>query len=66
MRSVVVTDDVYASRQEFNCSGKAHGYFTLLGDKAPPTARDRDGVARALSQRCYHQAQTAVGKILSG
>ncbi len=29
------------------------GYFTLIGAKAPPAARDTSEVARALNQRCY-------------
>ncbi len=28
------------------------GYFTLIGDKAPPAARDSSEVARALNGRC--------------
>ncbi len=28
-------------------------YFTLIGDKTPPAARDSSEVARALNQRCY-------------
>ncbi len=37
LTSVVV---VLAQRQEFKCSRRAPGYFTLIGDKAPPAARD--------------------------
>ncbi len=33
--------------QELKCSRKAHGYFTLIGDKAPLAARDSSDVARA-------------------
>ncbi len=28
-------------------------YFTLIGDKAPPAARDSSEVARSLKQSCY-------------
>ncbi len=38
---------VKAYRQELKCSRLASGYFTLIGDKAPPTARDSSEVARA-------------------
>ncbi len=33
-------------RQELNCSRRAPGYFTLIGEKAPPAARDSSEVAR--------------------
>ncbi len=35
------------------CSRRAPGYFTLIGDRAPPAARDRSEVARAQKQRWY-------------
>ncbi len=35
------------------CSRRAPGYLTLIGDKAPPAARDSSEVGRALKQRCY-------------
>ncbi len=43
-RTVVV---VKAKQQELNCPRRAPGYFTLIGDKAPPAARDSSVVARA-------------------
>ncbi len=46
MSVVVVVVVVYAQRQELKCSRRAPGYFTLIGDKAPPAARDRSKVAR--------------------
>ncbi len=44
---------VQAQIQEVKCSRRAPGYFTLIGDKAPPAARDSSEVARAQKQRCY-------------
>ncbi len=35
------------------CSKRASRYLTLVGDKAPPAARNGNEVARALNQRCY-------------
>ncbi len=35
------------------CTRRVPGYFTLLGDKAPPAACDSSEVARAENQRCY-------------
>ncbi len=35
------------------CSRRATGYFTLIGDKAPPAARDSSEAARAPNQRYY-------------
>ncbi len=35
------------------CSRKVPGYSTLIGDKAPPGARDRSKLARAQNVRCY-------------
>ncbi len=32
---------------------KSACYFTLIGDKAPPGARNSSEVARAWKQRCY-------------
>ncbi len=37
---------VWAQRQELKCSRRAPGYFSLIGDKAPPAARDSSEVAR--------------------
>ncbi len=34
-------------------SRRAPGYFTLIGDNAPPAARDSSEVARAFGRRCY-------------
>ncbi len=34
-------------RHELECSKRAPGNFTLIGDKAPPTARDSSEVARS-------------------
>ncbi len=31
---------VKAYRQAHKCSRRAHGYFTVKGDKAPPVVRD--------------------------
>ncbi len=39
-----------------NCSRRAPGYFTLIGDKAPHAARDSSEVARSLNRRCYPHA----------
>ncbi len=50
---------VKAQRQGLKCSSKALGYFTLIGDKAPPAARASSEVARALNQRCYPTPETA-------
>ncbi len=36
-----------AYHQELNCSRRVAGFFTLIGDKAPPNLRDRSEVARA-------------------
>ncbi len=36
-----------------NCSRRAPVYFTLVGDKASPAARNSSEVARALNWRCY-------------
>ncbi len=36
-----------------NCSRRAPGCLTLIGDKAPPVARDISEVARALNQ-CFY------------
>ncbi len=49
----VVFVDVKEWRQELNCSRRAPGYFSLIGEKASPTARDISEVARALNRRCY-------------
>ncbi len=38
---------VLAEREELNCSRRASGYFTLIGEKAPPAARDSSEVVRA-------------------
>ncbi len=38
---------VNALRQELNCSRVAPGYFTLIGDKVPPSPRDINEVACA-------------------
>ncbi len=38
---------VEVKRRELNCSGRAPGYFTPIGDKVPPAARDNSEVARA-------------------
>ncbi len=44
---VVVIVVVKTQRQELKCSRLALGYFTLIGDKAPPAARDSSEVARS-------------------
>ncbi len=44
---VAVVVVVQAQRQELKCSRLAPGYFTLIGDKAPPAARDSSEVARS-------------------
>ncbi len=44
---VTFTVVVKAERRELNCSRRAPGYFTLIGDKAPPAARGSSEVARA-------------------
>ncbi len=36
-------------------SRRAPGYFTLIGDRAPPAARGSGEVARAQNRRCYPQ-----------
>ncbi len=38
---------VAAKPQELKCSRRAPGYFTLIGDKTPPAARDSSAVVRA-------------------
>ncbi len=45
--TAVVIVVVLAWPQELNYSGKAPGYFTRIGDKTPPAARDSSEVARA-------------------
>ncbi len=35
---------VQAQRQELNCSRRVPGCFTLIGDRAPPAARDSSEV----------------------
>ncbi len=45
--AAVVVVVVQAQRQELKCSGLAPGYFNLIGDKAPPAARDSSEVARS-------------------
>ncbi len=37
-----------------HCSRREPGFFTLIGDKAPSTARDGSEVARALNRRDLH------------
>ncbi len=50
---VVVLVVVKAQRQELKCSRRAPGYFTVIGNKVPPAARDSSEVARSQKQRCY-------------
>ncbi len=38
---------LFRQRQKLKCSRWAPGYFTLIGDKAPPAARNSSEVARA-------------------
>ncbi len=40
-------------RREFNGLRRAPGYFTLIGDKAPPAAHDSSEVAHAYNLRCH-------------
>ncbi len=42
---------VQAQRHELNCSRRALGYFTLIGDRTLPTARDSSKVARTWNLR---------------
>ncbi len=39
-----------------NCTRSPPGCFTLIGDKAPPTARDYIDIARTLNRRCHPHA----------
>ncbi len=41
------------NRIQLDCSRRAPGYFTLIGDKAPPVARDSSEVAGALNRSRY-------------
>ncbi len=43
----VVAVAVWAQRRELKCSRRTPGYFTPIGDKAPPAARDSSEVARS-------------------
>ncbi len=53
---MIVIVVVKVKRQERNCSAKAPGYFTLIGDKAPPATRDSSEVVHVLNQHCYPPA----------
>ncbi len=44
----VVAVAVQAQRRELKCSRRAPGYFTLIGDKAPPAASDSSEVAHVV------------------
>ncbi len=47
---------VYVYFLKLKCSSRAPGYFTLIGDMAPPATSDSSEVARILSRRCYPHA----------
>ncbi len=49
----LIASAVKALHPELNCSKTAPGFFTPIGDKAPPAARYSSEVARALDGRCY-------------
>ncbi len=46
MMSNAIVVVIYANRQELNCSRRASGYFTIIGDKAPPATRGSSEFAR--------------------
>ncbi len=52
-RRNLIASAVKALHPELNCSRIATGYFSLIGDKAPPAARYSSEVVRALDGRCY-------------
>ncbi len=44
---------VWAHHLMLNCYRRAHGYFIIIGDKAPPAERCDSEVARTLNRHCY-------------
>ncbi len=46
-----------------NCSRRAPGYFILIGDTAPPAARNSSEVARRLSQRSIPLTPETAGRV---